>query len=121
MSINKPLKAYHVQGEECGVIVFAKSNAAARRVGAAELNSEFESIEYCRRAQWADVYADRGWVPVEKMIEKGWWHECSNCYSRVFSDSEDAEGVPHDPVFDGRDVYCSRSCKDQAESKQGGK
>lgn len=53
-------------------------------------------------------------------VENDWWSECRNCYARVSIDSEGAEGVPHDPVFDGKVVYCSQSCKDQADSEKGG-
>lgn len=121
MSAGNPLKAYHVQNDDEGLIVFAKHGVVARRIGANELNTDFDGVEYCRRAPWADQYADQGWVPTEVLISKGWWQSCSAfCGSTVKADSKDGEGASHEPVFDGRDVYCNQACKNRADSKQGG-
>ena len=38
----KPLKAYSVQDDERGEVVFATSGIAARRIGANQLNTDFE-------------------------------------------------------------------------------
>lgn len=111
----KPLKAYSVQDGEHGVIVFATSGIAARRMGANELNTEFECIESCRRVQWADDYASAGAVPPLVLIDHGWWFECSNCGVKVCSDSGDYDkDIPHEPVADGDAVYCKPYCRDAA-------
>lgn len=107
----KALKAYSVQDEEHGVVVFASSGIAARRMGANELNTEFECIESCRRLPWADEYASAGTVPPLVLIDHGWWFECSHCGVKVCSDSstydkESDKDIPHEPVADGDFIYC---------------
>lgn len=113
----KALKAYSVQDEEHGVVVFATSGIAARRMGANELNTEFECIESCRRLPWADEYASAGTVPPLVLIDHGWWFECSHCGVKVCSDSGDYDkdsdkDIPHEPIADGDAVYCKPSCRD---------
>lgn len=118
----KPIKAFSVQDEERGVVVFATSGIAARRIGANELNTDFEAIESCRRLPWADQYASAGSVPPLVLIDYGWWFECSHCGVKVCSDSADydKEGdndIPHEPVAVGEAVYCKPECRD-AELKE---
>ena len=112
----KPLKAYSVQGYEHGCIVFASNSATARRNGAGELGCDWEDIESCRRAPWADSYAQDRRVPPLVMIEQGWWFECCHCGCKVSDDSyhDDDEGneIQHEPVADGQLVYCTPACLD---------
>jgi hypothetical protein len=105
-------RAYQVDDGECSTVVFARHAATARRQGASDLNTEFESVETCRRAPQFDGYAEQGFVPAEALIDHGWWLECSGCNQRITSDAEDDEGKPLDLVFDNRDVWCSASCRD---------
>ena len=65
-------KAYSVQGDEHGCVVFAEHNVVARREGANELNIEFGDVESCRRAPQFDQYADAGKVPVQALLDAGW-------------------------------------------------
>ncbi|HDN9784871.1 TPA: hypothetical protein P2N00_000509 [Aeromonas salmonicida] len=118
----RPVKAYSVQDGEHGAIVFATSGIAARRMGANELNTDFEAIESCRRVQWADEYASVGAVPPLVMIAHGWWFECSHCYRKVCDDSchydkESGQEIMHEPVADGDCIYCTPACRD-AEIKE---
>lgn len=84
------IKAYQVNEVECSVIVFEKSNVAARRVGAGELNTEFEYIESCRRAPEFDKYASLGSVPLKVLVQDhGWMTECNKCYSWVGADHDE--------------------------------
>lgn len=112
----KPLKAYSVQGYENGCIVFASNSATARRNGAGELGCDWEDIETCRRASWADSYAQDRRVPPLVMIEHGWWFECCHCGCKVSDDSthDDDEGneIPHEPVADGDWIFCTPACRD---------
>ena len=117
MTTNKPIKAYSVQVEEAGVIIFASSGIAARRIGANELNTEFEDVQSCCRAPWADQYAEQGWVPVKALIEQGWWYSCNGCGTMVSEDSEDYDGNPHEPVIEERGLYCSPACKEAEEAR----
>lgn len=117
MTTNKPLKAYSVQTDEAGEIIFATSGIAARRMGANELNTEFEYIMSCNRAPWADQYAEQGWVPVRALLEHGWWQSCSGCGNMVSEGSEDDDGNPHDPVLEERELYCSPACKKAKEAE----
>lgn len=116
MTTNKPIKAYSVQADESGAIIFATSGIAARRMGANELETEFEYIQSCCRAPWADQYAEQGWVPVKALIEQGWWWSCSGCGNKVSEDSEDRHGNPHEPVIEERGLYCSADCKAAEEA-----
>lgn len=90
MSKLRKVLAFAVQ-EECegmGGIVFAKSNAQARREGAAEFSDgDFDSVT-CRRAPWADGYAGQGWVPVRAYLDAGWWWHCAGCDRRIAHDAE---------------------------------
>lgn len=134
--MDKQLKAYVVREPDEGHcrIVFATRNVVARREGAAELNIEFEEVESCTRAPWADQYAP-GPVPVQAMIEAGWWYECEcGCGRRIDNgegqhnidaDGDDGELNPMDPVYFDHGVYWNQKCIDaeneyrrqQAEAK----
>lgn len=113
----KPVKAYTVATDdpEESTIQFATTNVAARRQGADAIGSEFSWVS-CKRAPWADQYAD-SFIPAQAYIENGWWVNCTNC-SRMVSDEHhalDSDGDETDelltPVFDGPRVFCDASCK----------
>lgn len=107
------LKAYQVNASYEGgsVVVYATSSAAARREGAAELDTDFEGVESCRRAPELDGYAP-GPVPPMVLLQNGWWFECVNCGTRVSLDrEEDGDGQPLDPCVSGQSVYCTRACR----------
>lgn len=118
--IGNRLKAYSVQTDDAGCIIFESNSASARRNGAGELGCDWEEIETCRRVAWADIYADVRKVPPLEMIAHGWWFECSHCGTRVSDDSADYDDddneIPHVPVAEGQAVYCSQNCLD-AEHK----
>lgn len=115
------LKAYSVQGDEAGAIVFATNSATARRMGANAIDHSWEEIETCRRAPWADIYAASGRVPPLEMINHGWWFECMHCGARVSHDTthfdDDDNEIPHEPVEEGDGVYCTPACQ-QAEHRE---
>lgn len=122
----KPLKAYEVHdGDEQTVYVFATNSATARREGANQMDTDFESVSYCRRAAWADEYAP-GPVSAIACIERGWWFECFHCSRRVSADMHEEiedEGLnPDDFEIQPRglsNVYCSKECAaiDRAEAR----
>ena len=112
----KKLRAYSVQGDETGCVVFAHSNVIARRNGANELDIPFEGIESCRLAPEFDEYAP-GPVPAKALLAAGWWQYCSGCSKQVREDDDDfedeAETIPAHPVYIGtQSVFCSQSCHD---------
>jgi hypothetical protein len=96
------LKAYSVQGNEYGVIAFARYNVVARREGANELNIEFGDVESCRRLAALDCYAGQpGGVPMRVLVEDhGWSQECGYCERRVYHDEPGR-------VWEDDQVYCS--------------
>ncbi|WP_204352839.1 hypothetical protein [Salinicola peritrichatus] len=103
------LKAYHVQEDHeahC-CIVFATNSAAARRQGAGELGTEWEFVEFCRRAPWADQYAGRrGGVPDHALIDQGWRVPCNcGCDQVIYEDLIHDEEEDCDPVFVGNWTY----------------
>jgi len=117
--MTKPLKAYqvdHWEGPcEGSVIVFAVSNAPARREGASELGLDWDSVEGCRRAPQFDAYAP-GPVPVDVLIESGWhftcdrW-ECQQVIDRAHIDDDGEEvDTAGTYVVRARKVFCSPEC-----------
>ena len=118
------LKAFHVQEESEATccIVFDTNSASARRHGACELNVEWESVEFCRRAHWADQYASTGRIPPMAMIEQGWRLECGHCGQEVSQDLfEDSFGDTL-PIVVGDWIYCNAECHNseivQCQQKQ---
>lgn len=114
--MEKNLKAYEVREPDEGncVIVFADKNVVARREGAGELGCEFEFVESCIRAPWADEYAP-GPVPLHASLTAGWWHSCCGCGCEF--DAEGIRGLDADeqpeiePVQDSKhNAYCSAGC-----------
>ncbi|MGQ7253934.1 hypothetical protein [Vreelandella titanicae] len=108
------VKAYHVQEdyEATCVIVFDTNGASARRRGAGELGVEWESIEFCRRARWADQYASTGLIPPMAMVEQGWRLSCGHCCQEISQDLiEDPESDVL-PVVIADWIYCNQDCHD---------
>lgn len=101
------LKAYNVQGNEYGTIVFSLHNVVARREGAEELNIEFEDVESCRRIPELDGYANvDGGVPMKVLVEEhGWMQECGYCERRVYSDCENRIWITDNQVC--CDIECA--------------
>lgn len=117
------LLAYQVETNdpEESNIQFATSNAAARRQGADHIGTDFGAVS-CRRAQWADQFADQGFIPAKHYIDAGWWFECNNCGQHCDSeairwDEETGEDVKLVLVFDGPTVYCSQDCKEAHDAE----
>jgi len=112
----KQLKAYQVSdGDDGCCVIFATNSATARREGANELNTEWEGIDYCRRAPEFDSYAP-GPIPPNVKIENGWWFECFHC-GRHIDDSlvqtvadEGLDSNDFAVVVHGSTVFCSHSC-----------
>lgn len=120
---SKPLKAYCVKDEEqSAVIVFATNSASARREGGNELSCEWEGVESCRRAPWADRFADTRVVPAKAWIDNGYWCSCGGGCDRQVNggvqEEEDEDGNPFElePVFVGDTVYCSQACKEASDA-----
>ena len=117
------LKAYQVTEdyERHAVIVFATNGATARRIGAAELNIEFEDVDSCRRKHELDKYAPGPVPPLVLINEHGWSFECLECGRRVHEDMaadlEDDGLNPGDfePIEHGDIVFCSSACQHKFE------
>ncbi|MCP1652701.1 hypothetical protein [Pseudomonas nitroreducens] len=106
------LKAYDVQGDEYGTVVFARHAVTARRDGANELNIEFTDVQSCRRISALDHYAATGRVPMRVLVEEhGWSQECGWCEGRVFSDEPARVWVTDHQVF------CSQDHADRAAER----
>lgn len=82
------LKAFAVQEtcEASGGIVFANHAIVARRRGANIYGDGDFSGVTCRRAPWADRFAERGSVPASAAVWAGWWFECSGCGRKIDED-----------------------------------
>lgn len=110
------LKAFAVleEGENTGGIVFARHAIVARRDGANEYNGgEFHGVS-CRRAPWADEWADRDEdIPARVLIDHGWHFECCGCGHTIDNDWLYDEDLPLDGVIGTQHskVYCSEICE----------
>lgn len=113
-------KAWYVQDEEYAVIVFAPNEAIARSKGAWSLTSELEDLEVKPSPEYEE-FAAIGYVPVDVLINNGWWHECNQCGRRVEQDWEeqnedmDEDEEPIAPIFERDIVFCCPSCKTTAK------
>jgi len=96
-------KAYTAICFDQSAVVFAKNGAEARRFGASELDTDFESIESCFRSKQFDDYAEQGYVPLDVLIDWGWWFECGHCSGIVTADCEER-------VINGGFAYCNPQC-----------
>jgi hypothetical protein len=108
----KPLRAYTVHdGDDGWTTVFASSGIAARRLGAGELNCEFEEVDSCRRSPQFDEFAP-GPVPSHALIDGGWRFECSRCRESVCD-------LTAERTYVDEHVYCSRECvaRDEADER----
>lgn len=105
------LKAYSVQGEEQGEIVYAKSNIEARKWGAHEFNDGELGGITCTRAEWADKYAP-GPCPNLVKLDHGWWIGCSGCEAEIHGSViyVDGDEVEVSPVERKGYLYCSAKC-----------
>jgi hypothetical protein len=122
----KPLRAFAVQedDEATGGIVFARHAVVARRHGANEYaGGDFDRVS-CRRAAWADRYADSQIVPASLMIAHGWHFECSGCGHRIDIDFLDERDIWLADVQGHQEghVFCTPLCEarhhlERAEAK----
>lgn len=112
----KPLKAYAVleTGEDTGGIIFASRDIEARKRGSCEYSDGDISSVTCRRAPWADEYAETQRVPVLAAIEQGWRFECHGCAEMLSEDWFYDEGKPLEGVIGFMDsrVFCCAECRD---------
>lgn len=102
-------RAYAVREDAEGqtVVVFATSGVAARRLGAEQLDLQFEEVDSCVRSPEFDAYAVSGKVPPLVLIKHGWQYECDHCGSILGFDTEGPDGFVVGPVSDGNNVYCN--------------
>jgi hypothetical protein len=114
---SKPVKAYQVDDDHSGhsVVVFADRSVVARKRGANELDLEFGEVSSCRRKPQYDAFASQGYVPIDVLIDDGWWFECPHCGHRITSDGAsryyDHEEEHDLPVYTTRDAaYCDIHC-----------
>jgi hypothetical protein len=112
--MSKPLKAYSVQEkyEGTGGILFAKHAIVAHRNGAHEYGDGELSYVTCRRAPWADAYAETA-LPARVMVEHGWWFECHGCGIKISEDEFDDLGMKTAGIIGtqhGR-IFCCAKCK----------
>ncbi|WP_277268336.1 hypothetical protein [Pantoea septica] len=101
----KVIRAYSVQGNDGGCVVFAISNVIARRDGAERLECSSAEVVSCRLAPEFDSYAEAGRVPRQALVEKhGWWQYCSYCENQVNANTDGR-------VWDEDAIYCDVRCQ----------
>ncbi len=98
------MKAYVVTepADYGSVVVFANQSVVARRIGANELDIEFEGVDTCRRITEFDRYSPGPVPPKNLVMDHGWSQFCSDCERLVSADDEDLT-----LVFVGGETYCS--------------
>lgn len=107
------MKAFAVL-EDCentGAILFARHDIVAKRQGANEYAEGDISAVTCRRAPWADRYADKP-LPVWLMVAHRWHFECSGCGRRIDEDSLIDAGLPLEGVMGTQysHAFCGKNC-----------
>ena len=117
--MGEALKAFCVleEMENTGGIVFARHAVTARRIGADQYaDGEFGYVS-CRRAKWADEYAETGIVPASEMVWHGWHFECHYCGAHIDNGYRPYRTwTPHHVIGHGEGaVFCHRGCSTSAE------
>jgi len=95
------LKAFVVLDtyENMGGIVFAKTNAQARRMGAETFaDGDFHNVT-CRRAPYADHCAEDGHVSNTLLIDNGWHFECAWSGERIDQYTLQEKGLVSEDVI----------------------
>ncbi|PZU80665.1 MAG: hypothetical protein DI528_22220 [Shinella sp.] len=111
----KPIRAFAVleRCENTGGGVFARQDIVARKLGACTYSDgDIANVE-CRRAHWADEFADTGVVPAKLAIAHNWRFECHGCGATINEDWLAEAGLELDGVIgsvNGR-VFCCAECK----------
>lgn len=125
----------HMEGT--GFIIFAHHAIAARIRGANELaDGEITEIS-CKRAPWADAYADTRRVPASVLVANGWRFDCCGCGVRIDTDLAfiyeeqgcDPETTDHAQRFKGwtpehvtgfdqGEVFCNAACEAEHEASK---
>lgn len=106
------LKAYVWQEEDEGTggVVFAKSGVEARRLGASQFGGGDFNEGAARRAPWADAYVATKHVPLDVMLDNGWWFDCYQCGERISEDHESDDGSEQSPIEAGHATFCTPRC-----------
>lgn len=106
--------------EPKGVVLFAKSNIEARRLGASALDCDEIGGLSCCRAPWADEFEASRVVPAEVMLAYGWHLTCSGCDQCLYDggtvtrwDDDEETEVDIDPVGTQDAAYCTPECRDR--------
>jgi hypothetical protein len=112
---NKPEKkllAWQIteETEGNGCIVFSSHGLAARRIGANELNSDFDYVSG-KRAKEFDSYASEGKVPMKVLIAHGWWFECFSCGHKVHEEDDEKDTSKYVYNEKLRAIFCDDKCK----------
>lgn len=117
--MSKPAVAYIAREDWEGhcCVVFHNHGLAARRIGANELDIEFDDCEISRAPQF-DQWAAQGWVPPTALIRDGWWFECFHCGRRLPDDDDDNEIGVDKLVERGPDqLYCGSECAEAHDAR----
>ncbi|NRD30972.1 hypothetical protein HQQ92_03980 [Shewanella sp. DC2-4] len=112
--MNTPkIKAFQVQ-EHCegaACIVFHQHAAAARRIGAGELNLTFEDDMSVTRCPEYDQYAEQGNVPYQVLLADGWCFTCYQCGNPIKAEDDEGNATDIEAVICiGEAFYCSKAC-----------
>lgn len=108
------LRAYAVteESENTGAIIFAKHHIVAKRQGADEYADGDITYVSCRRAPWADGYAEKP-LPAWVMIAHGWHFECHGCGMRLDEDGLSERRLAVEGVIGTQHggVFCCARCR----------
>jgi hypothetical protein len=101
--MKKEKLAYRLADEDSEKIAFLTEEEAT------SCSEEYEVI----RAQEYDKYLEIGYVPIQVLLDDGWWFECHFCGQKVDAEAWDYnDDLPLDLVVLDRHIFCSQSCHD---------
>lgn len=110
----KPIKAYSVleNDENTGSIYFARHRIEAHKAGANEFGDGELIYCTCRRASWADQYAETRDIPAREAVTHGWRFECADCGATIAEDDLSERSMSVDGVIGSMFglAFCSKRC-----------
>src|SRR5665647_2788090 len=76
----------HTPDEGRSIVVFADTRGKARANGARE-EGMYDFTEYSvTRSPTFDKFSGQGIVPIEALLQAGWWVECDGCERHLHQD-----------------------------------
>lgn len=102
------MEAYQFDDEQDGYsqIVYAESASKAKML--IDTDIQFINIRV-HRAKWADQYGNMKDIPIEVLLNRGWWYDCNGgCGDRLY----DQDLIDKTAIIEDNHIYC-KECWDK--------